>query len=210
MLPRHEISPVSELLQSQLLDPLNTTSIQPHLAESNLLLLSAQGPATLSFNEFNPLFTRNGVNFQTTGLAGENGTYGGEGVLSGIYKKAAFSFGGFHFQTNGWRANSDQKDTIGDGFLQFELSPATSIQTEVRQRQTRLGDVQQRFFPEDFLSGQREKRDSVAARFGLRHSFSPDSVLLGSFMFQDRGNLVRVTAPDGMTEVKLPGKCNGS
>ena len=40
-LPRHEIARVSELLQSQLLQPINTTPIQPHLAESNLFLISA-------------------------------------------------------------------------------------------------------------------------------------------------------------------------
>src|SRR4029077_17991240 len=90
-LPRHEIARVSELLQSQLLQPLNMTPIQPHLAESNLFLIAAGGPTTLSFNEFNPLFNRNGINFQTTGLGGENNTYAGEGVLSGIYNKAAFS-----------------------------------------------------------------------------------------------------------------------
>ena len=111
VLPRHEIARVSELLQSQLLQPLNMTPIQPHLAESNLLLISAGGPAALSFNEFNPLFNRNGINFQTTALAGENNTYAGEGVLSGIYQKAAFSLGGFHFQTDGWRKNADQNDT---------------------------------------------------------------------------------------------------
>ncbi|MGH2356928.1 MAG: FecR domain-containing protein, partial [Candidatus Limnocylindria bacterium] len=36
ILPRHEIARVSELLQSQLLQPLNMTPIQPRLAESNL------------------------------------------------------------------------------------------------------------------------------------------------------------------------------
>src|SRR5919106_940320 len=49
-LPRHEIARVSELLQSQLLQPLNTTPIQPRLAESNLFLISAGGPGSLSFN----------------------------------------------------------------------------------------------------------------------------------------------------------------
>ncbi|HEX9244075.1 MAG TPA: FecR domain-containing protein, partial [Anaeromyxobacter sp.] len=37
-LPRHEVGRVSELLQAQLLQPLNVTPIQPRLAESNLLL----------------------------------------------------------------------------------------------------------------------------------------------------------------------------
>ncbi len=54
VLPRHEIARVSELLQSQLLQPLNMTPIQPQLAESNLFLISAAGPGALSFNEFNP------------------------------------------------------------------------------------------------------------------------------------------------------------
>ena len=81
VLPRHEIARVSELLQSQLLQPLNMTPIQPRLAESNLFLISAGGPGALSFNEFNPIFNRDGVTFQTSGLAGENSTYSGEGVL---------------------------------------------------------------------------------------------------------------------------------
>src|ERR1043166_7393878 len=135
VLPRHEIARVSELLQSQLLQPLNMTPIQPQLAESNLALISAGGPANLSFNEFNPLFNRNGVNFQTTGLVGENLTYSGEGVLSGIYQKAAFSIGGFHFQTDGWRKNAYQRDDILNGFLQVEINPDTSLQMEYRRRE---------------------------------------------------------------------------
>ena len=73
-LPRHEIARVSELLQSQLLQPLNMTPIQPHLAESNLFLISAGGPAALSFNEFNPLFTRNRFALQASGVFGSNYT----------------------------------------------------------------------------------------------------------------------------------------
>src|SRR5918996_1327343 len=122
VLPRHEIARVSELLQSQLLQPLNMTPIQPRLAESNLFLINALGPAALSFNEFNPIFNRNGITFQTTGLAGENSTYAGEGVLSGIYKNFSFSLGGSHFQTHGFhrpgftlnRSNTDQRDNIGN------------------------------------------------------------------------------------------------
>ena len=36
-LPRHEVARVSELLQAQLLQPINITPLQPHLEESNLL-----------------------------------------------------------------------------------------------------------------------------------------------------------------------------
>jgi tetratricopeptide (TPR) repeat protein len=189
VLPRHEIARVSELLQSQLLQPLNMTPIQPRLAESNLFLISAGGPASLSFNEFNPLFNRNGIDFQTTGLAGENSTYAGEGVLSGIYKNAAFSLGGFHFQTDGWRKNADQKDTIANAFVQLELSPQTSVQAEVRRRETEFGDLQQRFFFDQFFPNLQNLIDSWTIRLGGRHVFSPSSTLLGSFLFQDRGDI---------------------
>ena len=46
VLPRHEIARVSELLQSQLLQPINITPVQPQLAESNLLILEGAGPAS--------------------------------------------------------------------------------------------------------------------------------------------------------------------
>jgi tetratricopeptide (TPR) repeat protein len=84
VLPRHEIARVSELLQSQLLQPINITPIQPRLAESNLFLISAGGPGALSFNEFNPIFNRDQLALQVSGLLGENSTYAGEGVIAGI------------------------------------------------------------------------------------------------------------------------------
>jgi hypothetical protein len=167
------------------------TPIQPHLAESNLFLISAGGPTALSFNEFNPLFNRNGVNFQTTGLAGENNTYGGEGVLSGIYNKAAFSLGGFHFQTDGFRKNADQRDAIGDVFVQLEISPQTSIQGEYRYRNLVRGDTRLRFFPDDISGDETNREERQTGRFGLRHAFSADSIVLGSFIYQSANFQIR-------------------
>src|SRR4029079_8206834 len=59
VLPRHEIARVSELLQSQLLQPLTVTPVQPQLGLSKSFFLVGAGPANPSFNEFNPLFERN-------------------------------------------------------------------------------------------------------------------------------------------------------
>ncbi len=202
-LPRHEIARVSELLQSQLLQPINITPVQPNLAESNLLLISSEGPSRLSFNEFNPLFNRNGVAFQGTGLGGQNSTYSGEGVLSGIYQRASFSLGGFYFQTDGWRQNANQRDTIANAFLQLELSPKASIQAEVRRRETSFGDLQQRFFTDDFSASMNNTTDSFTARVGGRYSFSPDSTILGSLMYQKRND--QVTQSDFFDiDLKLP------
>ena len=132
VLPRHEIARVSELLQSQLLQPINITPIQPRLAESNLFLISSQGPASVSFDEFNPLFNRNQVRLLTSGLVAANETWAGEGVVSAIYDKASFSAGYSYFGTDGFRINDDQKDQIASAYLQLELTYQTSIQAEYR------------------------------------------------------------------------------
>src|SRR5262249_44551869 len=162
----------------------NMTPIQPRLAESNLFLISAGGPGALSFNEFNPIFNRNGITIQASGLSGEHDTYAGEGVISGIYNKTSFSVGGFHLTTDGFRRNADQRDNIADAFIQQELTPNTSIQAEYRYRNREQGDVQLRFFPEDFSSGFRTTEERHTVRLGGRHAFSPDSILIGSFTYQ--------------------------
>lgn len=185
-LPRHEIARVSELLQAQLLQPINITPIQPGLAESNLFLISSQGAATTSFNEFNPLFARNQAALQASGLFGSNETYAGEGIVSGIYNGLSLSAGYTHFETDGWRENADQTDDIANVFAQYQFSDKTSIQLEYRYRDNEIGDINQRFFQEDFLVDQRTEVTTQSGRLGFRHAFSPGSILLGNFQIANR------------------------
>ena len=195
VLPRHEIARVSELLQSQLLQPINITPIQPRLAESNLFLISAGGPGAVSFNEFNPLFTRDGLALQVSGLGGEQDTWAGEGVLAGLYKNVSFSLGGSHFTTDGFRKNADQRDNIANAFVQVEISPQTSLQAEYRYRKFEHGDLRLRFFPDDFFPGERTKDETHTIRLGGRHTFSPGSIILGSFSYQDADGSLRDDQP---------------
>jgi opacity protein-like surface antigen len=176
---------VSELLQSQLLQPNNITPIQPRLAESNLFLVSSQGAANLSFNEFNPIFNRDRLALQASGLVGENDTYAGEVVASGIYKKVSFSVGYTHFETDGWRDNADQDDDIVNAFLQLELTYRTSIQAEYRYRDTDQGETRLRFFEDDFRPNLDQETETNTFRLGFRHSFSPGSDLIGNFSYFD-------------------------
>jgi len=185
-LPRHEIARVSELLQSQLLQPLNLTPIQPWLAESNLPIISMGGVSEASFSEFNPLFNRDRVAFQAGALAGENDTYGGEAIVSGIKKRFSFSAGYSKAQTDGFRFNNDQEDDIANIFGQMELSYKTSIQMEYRYRNTDRGDTSLNFFEDDFLSDLRQEDTTNVLRLGFRHSFSPGSDLIGNFAYQDK------------------------
>ena len=184
--PRHDIARVSELFQSQMLQPINTTAIQPRLAESNLFLISSQGPSSLAFNEYNILFNRNQANAQISGMIGEDGTWSGEAIVSAIYNKASFSLGYQQFETDGWRENSDQKDEIGNAFFQYEFSPRTSVQAEYRQRETETGDLEMRFWEGDYRPELRENTELETIRAGLRHSFSPKTTLLLSYINQDK------------------------
>jgi hypothetical protein len=184
VLPRHEIARVSELLQSQLLQPTNITPIQPSLAESNLFLISSGGAAGLSFNEFNPLFNRDQVALQASGLVGEDETWGAEGIVSGIYKKISYSAGYSRFETDGFRINNDQQDDIANVFAQWEVTPKTSIQGEYRYRENERGDTELRFFEDDF-DPRRQDVETKTARLGFRHAFSPSSTLIGNFAYQE-------------------------
>ena len=192
--PRHEIARVSELFQSQMLQPLNTTPIQPALGESSLFLLSAQGPGALSFNEFNPLFNRNQVNAQGSFLLGQDNTWSGEGIAAGIYKKVSFSAGYSAFQTDGFRVNNSQDDKIANAFAQVELGPSTSVQAEVRHRNLETGDLELRFREDDFSPLLREKDNGTSVRVGLRQDFGPGATLLASYMHANKDH--DFTEPD--------------
>jgi len=184
-LPRHEIARTSELLQSQLLQPINITPIQPQLAESNLFLISRQGPSVPSLNTYTPLFNRDQVTLTASGLTGSNETWGGEGIVSGIYKKLSLSAGYTHFETNGFRENNDQDDDIANVFAQMELTHKTSIQAEYRYRDTQTGDLPLRFDSNNFFPTDRYSTETESIRLGLHQAFSPRSHLLVSFIIQN-------------------------
>jgi tetratricopeptide (TPR) repeat protein len=184
VLPRHEIGRVSELLQSQLLQPINMTPIQPRSGEASLFLISAGGPGTASFSEFNPLFTSNGYTVQLNGMGGENNTYGGDAIVAGIVGQAAFSVGYSGFNTDGFRQNAFQRDQIFTAFGQYDFSPQTSVQAEYRYRNSKRGDTSLNFFEDVFFPGQKTNEETNTGRLGFRHAFSPESIVLASVIYQ--------------------------
>lgn len=184
-LPRHEIARVSELLQSQLLQPINITPIQPTLAEANLFILEGAGPGDPAFNEFNPLFNRNRLALQASGIIGENDTLGDELVQSGVWNRFSYSLGQFHYETDGFRENNDREQDLYNAFAQVSLTYKTSLQAEYRYNRTKNGDLPLRFDPDNYLSTLREDEYMRTTRFGFHHAFSPNSDLLGSFIYQN-------------------------
>ena len=187
-LPRHEIARVSELLQSQLLQPINLTPVPPQLAEENLFILEGAGPANPAYLEFNPLFTRNRLALQADGLYGSNSTWGNDVVQNGVYDNWSWSAGQFHYESDGYRDNNDEKQNIYDLFVQGALSYRTSVQAELRHSDGKNGDLSQHFDPNDFDPSQREQNKFETARLGLHHLFNPGSEVIASFIYVHNNN----------------------
>ncbi|MEZ5582401.1 MAG: hypothetical protein R3F37_06215 [Candidatus Competibacteraceae bacterium] len=186
VLPRHELARSSELLQSQLLQPLNLTPIQPQLAVSDLGILSGAGPSALSFNEYNTLFVSDGLTLQANGVGGNKGTLGNDLVIAGLNGPFSYSLGQFHYETDGFRKNSDQKIDIYNAFVQFTPTYGTSLQAEYRYVDREQGEVNQLLDPEDFFDDFTVQEEIKSGRLGLRHDWSHDATLLGSFIYKDR------------------------
>lgn len=192
-LPRHEIARVSELLQSQLLQPININPVQPRMGEPKALIPAGTGPSLPSYNEYNPLFDRDQVVFQASGIAGEQRTLGDELALSGLKGGFSFSLGQFHYETDGFRPNNSLRQDLYNVYLQGLLSPWTSVQAEFRSKDGHRGDRELRFNPEDFLPTLQQNEKSWVTRIGLRHTFAPGSDLIASVAYQDLEDSVNLT-----------------
>lgn len=169
-----------------MLQPLNVTPIQPHLAESNVYLLEGAGPTDPSFNEFNPLFQRNRLTLQTTGLLGDKQTKGDEVVHSGLWDNMSYSVGQYHFQTDGLRDNNHQNLNLYDIFAQMNVKYSTSLQAGYRFKDIETGDLSLLYDPENYLPELTTKKETQSVRLGLRHAFGHGHDLLFFWNYLDK------------------------
>ncbi|MCM8855750.1 MAG: FecR domain-containing protein [Candidatus Thiodiazotropha sp.] len=169
----------SELLQSKMTQPLNLDPLQPQLSNSNLGLLDGNGPGELSYNEYNPLFTRNGLAFQFDASIAEENTWSNDAIIAGLYDRFAFSLGQYQAETDGFRMNADYEQDLYNIFAQFAFSDRTLFQIEVSQDEVVKGDVSQRLLP-SLLTDEtlRVDTDTTSYRIGLNHAISPDTRVL--------------------------------
>jgi len=181
--PRHEIARVSELLQAQLLQPININPIQPSLSETNLKIINGFGAAT--FNEYTSLFERDRTQVLVSGVGGNNSTLGEEAVLSGLEGKLSYSFGQYHYETNGFRENADLQHDIYNAFVQVAVMPQLNLQAEYRRRETESGDLGLRF-DDSFERNLRSTVQQDTARFGAHFVASPQSDVIFSVIHGNR------------------------
>lgn len=182
--PRHEVARLSELLQSQLWQPLNLQPIQPQLEETNLFIPRGVAASATSLAEFNPLFVHDGIWAQTDLAAGSNNTLGGDVVVAGLKGPVSLSAGAFHYETDGFRPNNDHTQDFANAFIQIALRPETMLQVEARSRRDDRGDLPLRFDPTQFSSAYRLQTDVDTYRLGLRHDLSERSSVIVSLLHQ--------------------------
>ena len=177
----------SELLTSKMTQPLNLDPLQPQLSNSNLGLLDASGPGELSYNEYNPLFIRNGLALQLDASIGEKNTWSNNAIVAGLYDRFAFSLGQYHTQTDGFRTNAQFEQDIYNAFTQYAVSDNTSFQIEISNSTEQKGDVTQRLLPE-FLNNDNIQIDSEIStvRLGVKQALTIDTDLLISAIRRDQ------------------------
>lgn len=184
---RNRITRVSEMLQSQLLQPINITPVTSQMKETTFSFANQSGPTNLSLNEYNPLFSSNQVNLLLNGVYGSNNTLADEVTLSGVYNQVSASLGQYHFQTDGFRQNDDLKQDIYTAFLQGQVAQDLSVQGEFYKEDTEAGDVNLRSNNEiSHNTALRRSIDLENYRFGVNYSIQPEQKILFSGLYAQR------------------------
>uniref|UniRef100_UPI00211B1D5C tetratricopeptide repeat protein n=1 Tax=Crenothrix polyspora TaxID=360316 RepID=UPI00211B1D5C len=146
--PARGAAQTSELLQAQLLQPININPIQPHLSVSNRSMPIGLGVSEPLFRDYTRVFERNRPQLTVSGLYGNLDTNGDEVVLSGIYDNISYSFGQFHFSSDGFRThNADINHDIYNAFLQAAITDKLNIQFEYLHKETKQGNIIQDLQP---------------------------------------------------------------
>ena len=203
-IPRHEIARVSELLQAQLLQPINLNPVQPRLAVADLNIITNTGPAIAGFNEFAPLMERNKPQLVASGIVGNQGTLGNEIVFSQLHDRTSVSLGQFHYETNGFRENNDQKHNIYNAFIQHAVTPKFNVQAELRARKKEHGDLTMNFEPGVFNKSDRRQFEEKVARVGAKYALTSNQDLLLSTAFLNRNE--NLSFPDFDETIKTKDK----
>jgi tetratricopeptide (TPR) repeat protein len=187
--PRLELARASELLQAQLLQPLGLDPIQPSLAFTDLDIVAQSGLFAPGFNEFGQLFLRDGLRLDGTGVLGSDDGLRADEIAATLLKgRAALSVGQFHYETNGFRENSNLEHDILSAFGQFQVVEGFDLQLEYRRRDTYRGDRELSFDLDSFSETLNESIEEDVFRAGAHLSPGPGSDLLISGLYADREN----------------------
>ncbi|MBI3774885.1 MAG: TonB-dependent receptor [Gammaproteobacteria bacterium] len=178
--PRHETARVSELLQAQLLQPLNVEPPRPRLGEVNLLPFEGGSLAAPGLNEYAPLFERPRISADIDVLNGPHNTDGHEVTASVVSSNGVFSIGQFNYSSDGVRINNDSDQTVKTVFGQYRVNSQLSVQAEYRDKESEFGDRLIRFYLDDAITDQRQRITEPSWMLGLRYEPAPEQLLVAA------------------------------
>lgn len=185
-LPRHDVARVSEQHQALRLSPPGASPPPPQYGFAGLALPENAAMRSVTANEFGPLFNLEGPSFRVNGLAGSNGTWGDELVLSGLQQNLGYSLGQFHYETDGYRENNDLRHDIFSVFANLGIASGSHVQFEFLDRDTEFGDLRLQFDPQAFDRNDRRKIDEHVVSVSGYHQLSPETSLVGSLSYINR------------------------
>jgi hypothetical protein len=156
-LPKNEIGRASELLQSQLLQPVNTAPVQPVLVDDKQSTFKSElfkdvGFGRPGYSEYSSAFDKNGINLHIDGIIGNRGTRGDQVIVSGIFGKTSYSLGQSEFRTNGITDSNAAKREAYDVFVQSAIAPSFNVQGEFRKSSTSRQETFSPFDPDATFS----------------------------------------------------------
>ena len=183
---RNNIARVSEIYQSILYSPLNTTPIPPHLSEANLGNVNNSGHTDAILNEYKTLFARNNINWHISGVVGNQQTIGDEIIYSALEDNFALSLGQYHFRTDGFRPNNDLKQDLVNMFFQWAINPKQSIQLEYNENKKENGDLRLKFEPTNYDASRRETDNKKSIRLGYLYKPASNFDFVASFTLLDQ------------------------
>lgn len=181
---RYETARASELLQSQLWQPLSAYPLQPQLSETGISVVEGSGPQNPGFNEYHSLFTQDGVYGSVTGYGGSDGTWGDDLVGSFLAGPVAVSLGQYHFETDGWRSSAYQTQDGKNLFAQWEMMSGTDIQIEYRKFDWDRGNLEPDWLvsTEDVGSIVEDRENK---RVGLKQRINSSNTMIVSVVQQE-------------------------
>jgi hypothetical protein len=180
-----DIARVSELLVSQLLQPINLTPIKPQLGRPTGFVTRALAPSDRAFNEFGPLVTKSGERIEVSALGGSMETFAGDVSVAGLHDEFSYSVGLYRFKTDGFRPNNDLDEKLANAFFQYRPNQRTGFQAELRSARSEQGFVLRHFDPGYFDTELRQHEDADSLRLGARRDLNDNHTLLVSAIYQD-------------------------
>jgi lipoprotein NlpI len=179
-LPNHETGRLSELLQAQLWQPLSVLPLQPQARAEDLGIRQGAVSLRSGLNEYTPLFVRDGVRVLGSAVGGGDDLFSDDLIANVLAGPLSISAAQFRYTTDGFRHNADQEIDLYDLFAQWRVTPATSVQAEVRRSREERGDIG--LYPFDDVDSPtlRVFEDRDTYRLGLRHDWRPGNSTLMS------------------------------